>query len=435
MQKAQENPIYTVILVDPEADVEYDLTPAVLALNLSDPEEQMAQIATFDVANIKVGDKRLSSILAVRMRVFIYANDGEKKDEVFRGITWTRYTRSTNNSKTLTVTGYDNLIYLQESEDSLYFSAGKSTKDVMGSICDDWGVKLDYDYSSITHSKLVLRGALSDIITADILDKVKEQTGDKYVILSIKDKMTIRRTGQNEKVYKIEADNNTVSTQVKQTMDGMITKVVILGKADSNDRLPVQATVTGDTDKYGTLQKLYDQDENTSLAQAKREANTIINEKGAPFWIYEVQAPDIPWIRKGDLVYVNAGAISKQNLIVKGVTRNISNSKKTMTLTLEKKEKATKAAGGTGYTGTYPELPPRGYYTLGDGYNTLTGYRDQIKLVQQLVNWINDGNIEVDGWYGPNTVAAVKAAQNDLGVTVDGSFGPITLAAAKNYKK
>lgn len=87
------------------------------------------------------------------------------------------------------------------------------------------------------------------------------------------------------------------------------------------------------------------------------------------------------------------------------------------------------------YTGTFPALPPRGYYKQGDGITTLTNYPTQIKRVQQLVNWINGGNITVDGKYGANTAAAVKAAQKILGVAADGMFGPKTLAAAKAYKK
>lgn len=88
-----------------------------------------------------------------------------------------------------------------------------------------------------------------------------------------------------------------------------------------------------------------------------------------------------------------------------------------------------------GYTGTFPALPPRGYYKQGDGITTLTNYPTQIKRVQQLVNWINGGSITVDGQYGSKTAAAVKTAQTALGVTSDGMFGSKTLTAAKSYKK
>lgn len=89
----------------------------------------------------------------------------------------------------------------------------------------------------------------------------------------------------------------------------------------------------------------------------------------------------------------------------------------------------------SGYTGTFPPLPARGYYKLGDGYITNIGMKAEIKNVQKLLNWVNNGHISVDGEYGKNTTAACKLAQTNLKVYPDGLFGRQTLAAAKAYKK
>ena len=87
------------------------------------------------------------------------------------------------------------------------------------------------------------------------------------------------------------------------------------------------------------------------------------------------------------------------------------------------------------YSGKFPEIPYKGYFTLGDGYKQNVGLKMDVKKVQELVNWINGGKITVDGCYGPNTVAAVKLAQTNMKVYPDGLFGPKTLMAAKAYKK
>ena len=332
MQASKENPIYTAFLVD--GSTEYEITPAMQSLSFSDQDKQIAMSAALSITNTMANGKWLSSLIQPRQRISIFADDGEKKDEVFRGFVWTKYYKSALSSKDIELKCYDNLVYFQESEDSLYFTAGKTTKDIITTIGKNWGVSINYTYQSITHGKMVLRGALSDIITADILDKVKENTGAKYVMISQKDVINIKTAGSNTTTYKITAKNNAIFTRSEQTMDGMITKVIILGKAGKGERVPVQATVAGNTSQYGTLQKLYDRDENTSLADAKKEANTIIQEKGKPSTKYEVQAGDIPWIRKGDLVYINAGAIADRELLVVGIERSISNSSKTMTLTL-----------------------------------------------------------------------------------------------------
>lgn len=346
MRASKENPIYTVRLLDDST--EYNLTAAVLDIDFADREKQLAQSVTINVANGQSGGTTLADILKVRQRIFISADDGTTNDEVFRGVIWTKYCRDALSDEEIQIKCYDNLIYMQESEDSQYFTAGQASNSVIQQLCDNWGVQLDYSYASITHEKLVLRGNLSDIIISDVLDKVKKQTGQSFVILSIKDVLTIRPVGQNTTVYEISEQNNAVQTRTEQTMDGMITKVVILGKAGNDERKPVEATVDGDTAQYGTLQKIIDasgKDENTSLADAQKEANNIIKESGTPKIEYEVQAPDIPWIRKGDKVRVDAGDIYGKELIVLAINRSISNKSKMMTLTLEDTATASSDSG------------------------------------------------------------------------------------------
>lgn len=334
MNAAYDNPIYTVYLVI--GSTKYNITPAVMSLDFSSQEQQIAASVTVYAANVKVGNSYLSTMLKVRQRVFIYANDGKKNAEVFRGWTWTKYYESENESKELRIKCYDNLIYLQESEDSFYFTNGTQTKSIMSSICSEWGISLNYTYSSISHDKLALRGTLSDMITSDVLDAVKKRTGTKYVITSQQDVMTVAAVGSNTTVYSLTAKNNATLTRSETTMDGMTTQVKILGDAEKDsEKIPVLATVKGNTSTYGTLQKLQDKNSDTSLADAQTEAQNTINEDGAPKKEYNVDAIDIPWILKGDKVYVNAGDIKEKTLIVVGIDRDISNKRKKMSLTLK----------------------------------------------------------------------------------------------------
>ena len=334
MNASKENPIYTACVV--AGNTTYDITPALISLDFSDQKNQMAQNVDVNVMNVQVKGVWLTSIIKVRQRMFIYANDGEKKEEVFRGFIWTWNYQSSLEDRDIIIRCYDNLIYFQESEDSEYFSDGKSTKDVVSSLCKKWGVKLDYKYESITHSKLPLRGDLSNIFKTDILDLVKDRTGKKYVIRSEKDVMKVLTVGQNTTVYNFIAGKNAINTRSECTMQGMVTKVVILGKADDNKREPVEATVSQKTDEYGTLQKIISRDENTTLADSKKEAQNILKDGTEPKWEYELLATDIPWIRKGDKVHVSAGNIFKRDLIVVSITRSIDIKGSKMVLTLER---------------------------------------------------------------------------------------------------
>lgn len=333
MDATRISPVYTVYIIS--GATKYNVTSALVALDMSAKTKQMAQSVTIQLMNVKVGDKWLTSLLNVRDRVYIYANDGSQNAEVFRGFVWTRTYKEVLTAWDFQLKCYDNLIYFQESEESAFFSSGKSTKNVCSTLCNNWGVKLDYSYESITHSKLVLRGKLADIFTSDVLDLVKDRTGKKYVIVSEKDTIHIKPVGTNSTIYHFRGTNDTIRTVSECTMDGMVTKVVIVGKADDEERKPIEATVSGDTGTYGTLQKIIDRNENTTLADAKKEAQGIIDKDGSPKWEYEIKTLDIPWIRLGDKVYVDAGDI-KGHRIVTGIDRSITNKCKEMTLTLEK---------------------------------------------------------------------------------------------------
>lgn len=94
-----------------------------------------------------------------------------------------------------------------------------------------------------------------------------------------------------------------------------------------------------------------------------------------------------------------------------------------------------KSSSAKKYSGTFPKLPPRGYYTIGDGYKTVVAYSSEIERLQKFLNWAGNYGLKVDGQYGEKTEAAVRKFQATYGLTIDGKFGKKTLAKAKKIKK
>ena len=70
---SKDNPEYTVYAV--ANGVKYDLTPITEAITITDQKKQMAKSVVLELANIKLGDTWMSSILMPRDRIFIYADD------------------------------------------------------------------------------------------------------------------------------------------------------------------------------------------------------------------------------------------------------------------------------------------------------------------------------------------------------------------------
>lgn len=332
MAASLSNPHYTVTIVTADGD-KYYITNALTDLTLTENEKELAQKVIVKIPNIKVGKKWMSSLVSVRDRIYVYANTGSKKGEVFRGYIWQKsYVKDVE--KELKFICYDNLIYLQESEENYYFSKGKSTKTIFSTICSKKGIKLTYNHVSMNHPKLSLRGTLGDLFTNDLLDEVRKKKGKKAVIRSAKGRMYVITIGSgNSTVYQLYkgAGGSILSAEHTSSMDGMVTKVVILGKEnEKTKKAPVKATVTGNTSKYGTLKKIIDAGD--SLSDAKKEAKQTIKDDGKPKITRIIKAVDNPWIRKGDKVYMNDGSI-KGNVAVLSITHDATD--KTMTLEVE----------------------------------------------------------------------------------------------------
>lgn len=80
------------------------------------------------------------------------------------------------------------------------------------------------------------------------------------------------------------------------------------------------------------------------------------------------------------------------------------------------------------YPGTFPKLPGRGYFKKGDKSS-------QVSLLQKYLNWFGNYKLEVDGSYGPKTIAAVKNFQKKMKIKQDGLFGEGSLSKALYYRK
>lgn len=312
MAASMINPVYSVKIISSSNGTIYNVTQALTDLSVGHNENEFAQRATINIANTKVGNKYYDSLLAVKDEVYIYCNTGSGDKEVFRGIVWEKNYDESVSSMDIKVTAYDKLIYLQKSEDNLYFAKGKSTKSILSSIASKWGVSLNYKYSSITHGKLVFRGRnLADIII-EILDEVKKKTGKKYVIRCEKGSMIIEPFGTNTTIYDIKQKQNAIKTSYSSTMDEMVTKVLIIGSEDKSGQSSNLATVKGNTSKYGTLQRVISKNDDDKLSEVKKEAQEIINEFGKPKAKPYISAISNPYILKGHTVNVKAGNLNNK---------------------------------------------------------------------------------------------------------------------------
>ena len=340
-QASMKCPVYTANLYTADGK-KYRLKGITTDLTIGTSKDELAEKVSITFANVMVGGKKFHNYIALRNKIYVYANTGNGAKEVFRGIVWQRDFQETSDVREITLICYDRLIYLQNCKDNLYVKKGSRTDSVIKNLAKKWGVKIRYNYRSISHGKLVYRSEMISDIIISLLKKVKKKTGKGYAIRCEKGVMIIEEEAKNSTVYKIESKDNSISTNYSETMDDMVTKVKIV-KAETKKtkkygeketgKYTTVANVKGNTKKYGTMQDIVEKGSDEKMSEAKKEAKQILNEKGKPNKEISVTAVDNPWIQKGHKVYINSGTL-KNNYIVKGIEHDAA----THTMTLEVKK-------------------------------------------------------------------------------------------------
>lgn len=286
-----------------------DVTELVQSMVWEENEGELAQRATIAfIRRDKAGDE-LTRLAVPGGYVIIYSNWGEGDREVFRGVIWGCTSRDMQKNE-LAITAYDNLIYLQRSKDYRWYGAGTSCKDMLLGIFRDWGIPVaKYDGPTVALGKKVFKGQTLADMVLEVLDDAKKRGAGQYIVRSSQGKVEIIPRGSNKTIYIFSEGENVMAAGYDVDLGDLVTRVKIIGQEDKNERAPVEAVVDGKTE-FGILQEVIQRSQDNSLAAAKQAAQEILNEKGTPRQTRQISAPDLPFLRKGDKVYIQTRIFS-----------------------------------------------------------------------------------------------------------------------------
>ncbi len=322
---------YSLILLRPDGQ-RIDLQPFLRSLSWEENDGELAVRLEAEFHNQQLPDgKWLHQLIPLGGQVFLYADWGSGQQEIFRGTIFA-WDYQTDPLGHFSITAYDQLIYLMKSKDDRFYQAGQTAKAIIEDIAKAWGIPLGtVQGPDVALAKQVFRGdTLADMIYS-VLNEAKKKGGGKWIVRSKQGKIDVIRPGQNSPVYRFAHDENVDSIQDRQDIEELVTRVKIIGAEDKEGKAPVVATLDGRTE-FGTLQEVVYQRQFDNAAAAKAAAQDILKERGQPRKQRKVQAPDLPFVRKGDKVKVEAGTLIGY-YIVSGVIHDATN--RTMTLEVE----------------------------------------------------------------------------------------------------
>ena len=321
-----ENIKYDTILLLPDGTA-IDITEILLSCSWSENQGELAKSLNIELKNTAYEGTFISELAVPGTQLFIYSNWGGGRQEIFRGPIW-EYEYASATRKILTLTAYDNAIYMKKSKDYKWFASGTSSKTMILEIIDDWGIPVErYQGPDVALGKKVFKGMYIADMIYEILDDAKKKGKGIFTVRVNQGKIEIVPRGCNEEVYVFDADN-TVMTTEKMSLSELVTRVKVIGIEDKAERSPMEAVIDGNT-QFGILQDIIQRSQDQSIADAKASATVIIDEKGTPMFTRTLQTPDIPFIRKGDKVKIKAGSLYGYYYVT-SVQHDISN--RTMTM-------------------------------------------------------------------------------------------------------
>lgn len=287
----------------------YDITNMIQDGGWEEGKGELALRINGKAVNGKKDGKRLSSLMRNGCMVQIFASAGGKETEVARGmLTDWQPGLSGSTKNDFDFSAYDNLYSLQESSENLYFTKGTKTKAALQSIFRKYKLPVGkYEAPDVAHAKMAFKNKKLAEIILSILDEAHTKSGKACIIRGVKGKVQVVRKGNNEDVYHF-SKNEIKTVQYKQSTSGMVTRVKVIGQENKEGKAGTVAVVDGKI-KYGIRQQIYTKPKDDSVEAAKKEAARILKDKGTVAKTMTVEAPDVPYIRKGDKVHVDAGAL------------------------------------------------------------------------------------------------------------------------------
>lgn len=309
----------------------YRMTDFQQSLSWEENQGELAARLQTTIRNQSYNGTYITSLASLGAKLLVYADWGQGETEVFQGSIFTWDYKSAG-KKDLTLTAYDNLIYTQKSKDYRYYSAGTSSKTIILDIFQEWGVPVaTYEGPDVPMAKKPFKGDTLASMVFEVLDDAKKKGAGKYIVRGAGGKVKIVPRGSNSVVYHFAADNNTIVTNDKLDIEDLVTRVKIVGSEDKEGRAPIEAVLDGKTE-FGILQDIVHRAQDDTLAAAKASAQDILDERGKPKRTTSLQAPDLPFLRKGDKIYVDAGNLTGY-FYISGIQHDATN--RTMNMEVE----------------------------------------------------------------------------------------------------
>lgn len=316
---------YTTLIGSDGAKI--DLTDYISELSWSESKGQLSQKITFRARNDKTSAGYVSDMAKPGCLVIVSVSAFGRTEEVARGKIESWSVKKDSEDNDLEVVCYDDLYPMQKSQVNYKFANGTRANKAISKIFSDWKIPRGiYDGPTVKLKQTIFtKKYIGDCLTS-ILESAHELGDEKYFMRATQGAIDILPYFSNSEIYCFE-ENGAMSITEKQSTEDLVTRVGVYSKGGQKAKVNLDGLV-----EYGIRQKIVEYGEGVSLNNAKIEANQILEDEGKVKQEVTLRTPDIPFLRKGDVVFIRINASNGYYDVI-GVTHTAD--KATMTINLE----------------------------------------------------------------------------------------------------
>lgn len=229
------------------------------------------------------------------IELYDYAFNSKDKVRIFSGIVWD--INKSKKTKKMSLTCKERTVRIEESEDEFLCLNGQTATQRATLLCKEWNIPI----GSFANTKIGLaKDRRKESIYSMMWKDLKEtaQKGGGLFKFRMSTKLDLIKVGYNTTVYKLDSILDDV--QIKNSLSGAVTQVKALGKNDKDDtKSPVIGIFKKNTEAYGAIQKIVQDDKVQNYANAQNKANSLFSAGENSIDVSCVQ--DINTLRAGDV--------------------------------------------------------------------------------------------------------------------------------------
>lgn len=273
------------------------LDPIVKSINWSGDIKQAARKLVVELSN--TGDLRDLYMMFEKggeLRLIL-----DEKQELFRGVL---FADEINSQGQMTLTAYDENIYLTKSKDTKIFR-NQSASAIIKRLCNEFSINVgEIHDTGYVIPKMVFRDKTLFEMMVTALTETQKQNGQHFLISSKEGKLQLLARKEQKGKWVLENGVNLLDASYSQSIEETKTQIKVVGEDAKKKEISVSVKDGELTQRFGVMQHLEKPDQNMTKSQMDQRAKQLLKDLGTIDDQARIECLGIPEVISGSCVYV-----------------------------------------------------------------------------------------------------------------------------------